>query len=282
MGWQHYRLVFRLRSPLHIGYRKSGNLMETRRYVPGKNLWAALTARLTRDYHNGSRGSEYRRIGDLVREHFRFGYLWPSLDGELPCFPWGDEDFDYLFLGGLSSTALEHDRRAAQDGTLHDVEFIAPTTRTGEPVYLIGDLWVRDSLPADVARWKESLRSFALGGEQGYGWGRVQIGSKTRLLQEEQEKKVIGDLKCVANDEVVITVPAKRRITAHALAAGDNAVTGIIGPVEPLVGWERRESGGYGLTRQVNVAYAPGAVVSEEIRVRVGEYGVWEATVDDA
>ena len=279
MGWQHYRLVFRLRSPLHIGYRKSGNLMETRRYVPGKNLWAALTARLTRDYHNGSRGSEYRRIGDLVREHFRFGYLWPSLDSELPCFPWGDEDFDYLFLGGLSSTALEHDQRAAQDGTLHDVEFIAPMTRTRKPVHLIGDLWVRDGLPADVSSWEESLRSLALGGEQGYGWGRVQMEGGPCQSPKE---RALGNLEWEANDEVVITVPADGCITAHALAAGDNAVTGIIGPVEPLVGWERRESGGYGLTRQVDVAYAPGAVVSEEIRVRVGEYGVWEATVDDA
>ena len=48
MAWQKYDLAFQLLAPLHIGYRKVGNLMQSRGYVPGKNLWAALTARLTR------------------------------------------------------------------------------------------------------------------------------------------------------------------------------------------------------------------------------------------
>ena len=55
MAWTHYRLKFRLISPLFVGFRRSGNLWETRRYVPGKVLWAALTARLTRDRGLGKR-----------------------------------------------------------------------------------------------------------------------------------------------------------------------------------------------------------------------------------
>jgi hypothetical protein len=44
-----YHLVLRLRSPLHIGWNKTGNVQRTRSYVTGRNLWGALTMRLTRD-----------------------------------------------------------------------------------------------------------------------------------------------------------------------------------------------------------------------------------------
>ena len=277
MAWQHYRLVFRLLSPLHIGYRRTGNLMETRRYVPGKNLWAALTARLVRNAGHGADGGAYREVGRAVHKHFRFGYLWPSLDRENPYFPWKNDDFDYLFLGSAASTALEHSRRAAQDGTLHDVEFIAPTTRTGDEVYLLGDLWVQDPLPSVVAGWQDALRAFALGGEQGYGWGRV------RLEQDPQppmgNNSIGGFAWHVDGQEIVLTAPADSRITAHAVAAGEQAVTNVEGVVEPLVGWERQESGGYRLTQNVVVAYAPGATVGEETTVSIGCYGIYKDDV---
>ncbi|HEX9926566.1 MAG TPA: hypothetical protein VGD99_28225, partial [Anaerolineae bacterium] len=79
MAWQKYELIFRLLSPLHIGHRKVSNLMQSRSYVPGKVLWAALTARLTRDYDNGRDGQRYEKIGNKVCQHFRFGYLYPAL-----------------------------------------------------------------------------------------------------------------------------------------------------------------------------------------------------------
>ena len=45
MAWRAYKIVLRLRSPLHIGRGKVGNLQRTRPYVAGRNLWGALTAR---------------------------------------------------------------------------------------------------------------------------------------------------------------------------------------------------------------------------------------------
>jgi len=274
MARQHYRLVFRLLSPLHIGYRRVGNLMETRRYVPGKVLWAALTARLTRDKHDGRQGSEYRDIGLLIHRHFRFSYLWPSTDGELPYFPW-DGGFDYLFLGSYAGTALDYDRRAAEEGLLREAEFIAPVTREGEKVYLLGDLWVDEPLPPDLANWRDVLEGVQLGGERGYGWGRVHRekcdadgtdhGDLGRGIQWE-----------VQGSDVILAIPEGVHITAHALAAGDGALQGVTGPVEPLVGWERRENGGYRLTEDVRIAYAPGAVATRRLSVRVGGHGVWE------
>ncbi len=273
MAWQHYRLVFRLLSPLHIGYRRTGNLMETRRYVPGKNLWAALTARLVRDAGHGADGGAYREVGRAVHKHFRFGYLWPSLDRENPYFPWENDDFDYLFLGSAASTALEHTRRAAQDGTLHDVEFIAPITRTGKQVYLIGDLWVRTDLPDSVTYWQDALRAFALGGEQGYGWGRMRLEQAPQSLKG---KNSIGGFAWRVDDQkIVLTVPAENKITAHAVADDESVISSIVGAVEPMIGWERQKDGNYALTKRVIVAYVPGAATVQKGQFRLGDYGIW-------
>ena len=138
MTWAHYRLTFRLLSPLHVGYRRTGNLMQTRPYVPGRLLWAALTARLTRGAGQGDDPEAYQRLGHAVQEHFRFGYLWPGLgekdaDKKIyvppkrPYFPWEHkEDFDYLLLGSVMSTALDPHQTTAHEGSLHEVEYLAP------------------------------------------------------------------------------------------------------------------------------------------------------------
>ncbi|HEB77761.1 MAG TPA: hypothetical protein ENI90_04450, partial [Methylothermaceae bacterium] len=209
MIWTHHRLTFRLLSPLHVGHRKVGNLMETRRYVPGRVLWAALTARLTRDDHDGNRGDEYQRIGGLVRKHFRFGYLWPSLDGQTPYFPWKHPDFDYLFLGSYASTALDYRRSAALAGQLHETEFIAPRTRTDGPVFLLGNLWVKDSLPGDLARWQVALERVQLGGERGYGWGRVRLA----IEQDATQRTACGFDWQEKEQEIVLTIPSGNHLT---------------------------------------------------------------------
>ena len=273
MAWQHYRLLFRLLSPLHIGYRQAGNLMQARRYVPGKVLWAALTARITRDEHDGHQGHVYQRIGDLLHKHFRFGYLWLSLDKEHPYFPW-DDDFDYLFLNSYAATALDYGRTAALDGSLRETEFLAPVTRDKRKVYLIGDMWVVESLPPDLTNWKKALRKMQLGGERGYGWGRIRLDGEIR---PSEMTKIVGGFDWrAADDEVVVTLSTNEHITAHAVAAGQRAITGVSGAVEPLVGWERQSSGKYELSKDVIVAYTPGSIVNEEIEVCVGKWGIME------
>ncbi len=272
MAWQHYRLSFRLLSPLHIGYRKVGNLMQTRPYVPGKVLWAALTARLVRNAKHGAKRSDYQEVEEQLRQHFRFGYLWPSLDGEDLYLPWEYEDFDYLLLGSYASTALDHVRHAALEGQLRETEFLAPVARTGETVYLLGDLWVQeDNLPAEVRRWKDVLRFLMLGGARGYGWGRVKLAF---LLNDGTagEKTIAGYTWEDANGQVLVHLPKDQRLTAHALAAGEQAVTGVEGPVEPRGGWERREDG-YRLARDVRIAYEPGARVTREGEFIVDPWG---------
>src|SRR5213082_2804295 len=72
MTWTAYRIVFRLLSPMHIGWRKVGNLQQTRPYVLGRSLWGALTARLTRI----SGSNDYSEIGEQVDQQLAFTYFY--------------------------------------------------------------------------------------------------------------------------------------------------------------------------------------------------------------
>ena len=280
MAWEHYHLVFRLESPLHIGWRKAGNLMQTRRYVPGKNLWAALTAALVRRAGHGHDPGAYQAVGAELQRHFRFGYLWPAhgtrqSDGlwavpTAPHFPWeepqGPEYWDYLYLNGTARTAQDVATRAASEGMLHQVEFIAPYTREEQPVYLVGDLWARRDAPSEIHHnaatiplpWEQALQRLQIGGERGYGWGRIRL------------------VACRANtpftwpgwswqgqeDAVVLSPPEQdgTRLPAHALAVDftdtERAPHGLQGAVEPWLGWERTVTGGR--LSQARIMYAPG------------------------
>ena len=295
MAWKHYRLVFRLQSPLHIGYRKVGNLMQTRRYVPGKNLWAALTERLVHLAEQGHRAVAYREVGTILKAHFRFGYLWPARATEKdkqenrcpstrPHFPWDESDlayWDYLYLDGTARTAQIAEARTAAEGSLHEVEFIAPYTRKGAPVYLMGDLWVKEEyLPRDVSNvpvrdaWKQALQVLRVGGERGYGWGRVE-----RCLLEPTTSKatVAGFSWGEQGNEVVVGISEGLPILAHALATGDNALSNIQGMVEPLVGWEQQPDGRYKVSQPI-IVYTPESTVTREMQVRINVFGIYEAS----
>ncbi len=213
MTWTHYRLVFRLESPLHIGWRKTGNLMQTRGYVPGKVLWAALTVRLVEAFLGKANDSRvYRQVGETLTKCFRFGYLWPAAGTwnehrwdppTRPHFPWdpGPEPWDYLYLNGAARTALEPIEHIAAEGMLHQIEYIAPYTREGKPVYLVGDLWVREEVQACcetakakdpnnalcgniASKWQQALSILQIGGERGYGWGRGRLVQCKKTCQQ--------------------------------------------------------------------------------------------------
>ena len=236
MGWQKYTLCFRLLSPMHIGWRKVGNLMQTRGYVPGKVLWAALTARLTRDSGNGANASCYIQTGEAVRKAFKFAYLYPALpedpakevksnDDLVPCYPWIDRLFDYRFLDSYAGTTLNYDLQTAAEGELREVEFIRPVARalfgeeTPRPVYLAGCLYLRDEVDESLSGWREALCRLQLGGERGYGWGRVS-------------------LEYLANqgvpEEPIQKVEKGKYALAHVKAGGTKMA--IHGHVEPLTG----------------------------------------------
>ena len=310
MSFVHYRIVLKLLSPLHIGKRKYRNLMETREYVPGRTLWGALTARITRD-HFGGNPELYGKVGDFLIENFRFGYLWPSLDAENPYFPWEHDDFDYLLKFGYMGQPIDYDKKATEEGQLHEAEFIGPKTRDGRQVYLIGDLWVNPELPPsdtnkdnlfdkltlvekDIILIKQNGKEISicrvfgtiqLGAERNYGWGRVKVES----FEKSKDPKALGGIAVENGDEVILKFKKDKHITAHILAA-DWSYTlnnfsktlrsmperdSLSGEIEPLLGYEFR---GEWRIPSPPICYVPGSkyVGHKELKLKIGLFGLLE------
>jgi hypothetical protein len=270
MEWNGYQISLRLLSPLHIGWRKSGNLQQTRPYVTGRALWGALTARLTRDQQHDN----YKTVGDQVDEQLAFTYFYPSdIDDRVRLWPWGEEwdEFAWTYLNSYVSTALE-DGHAAEEGSLHETEFISPRTRDGKQVYLIGYVLAQDDCQLN---WLGALSRLQLGGERGYGWGRM-------VLQLDRDKKSIGkDSPCfkdfkLANgtDNPILEVTSSEaKLLAHAIAD----INEVAGEIEPLVGRETDPTGRFGhLHSKPKVCWKPGKSVSKGDKFSIGCRGLWE------
>lgn len=278
MGWKVYQIVLRLRAPMHIGQAKIGNIQRTRSYVTGRAFWGALTSRMTRDNFQGrgsaNRFEQYDAVGRKVHGHLAFTYFYPTTDpgGNVDTWPW-DRVFRPRFLSSYASTALGYPQQSAEEGTLHEVEFISPRTLdSGKQVYLAGYVFAHKDAP----EWQSALCRLQLGGERTYGWGRVE-----RVACDEQkgpEVKLFGkqDYKAhVASDVITVTVPAQERLLAHTVPHKEIKAGGTI---EPLIGRETACAVRFGAqVSEARICYAPGSEVKTGGKVRIGRYGIWEA-----
>jgi hypothetical protein len=274
MTWNICKVVFRLLAPMHIGWIKQGNVQRTRPYVAGKALWGALTARLTRDFPH--LGGDYETVGKRVSDELAFSYFYPAVGETVDLWPWGEraDEFAWRYLGSYASTALNYGCNTAEEGSLHETEFIAPHTRDGRPVYLVGYIFERQgcTLP-----WQEVLSRLQLGGERTYGWGRVGLH---KLLDNGQEF-FNSDLALDLNGKrPVVTVSADKELLAHALAVdfqGHRKVSEVRGSIEPLLGRETDPQGRFGAhLPEARICWQPGGTLTANAKIIIGEYGIWE------
>jgi len=269
MSWNAYRVMLRLQAPMHVGRAKLGNLQITRPYVHGKALWGALTARITRDTPH--LGQDYRAVGKQVNRELAFSYFYPSTGERVDLWPWDQpERFAWLFLGSYASTALNYTHQAAAEGALHETEFIAPTTRSGEPVYLVGYIFEAQgcTLP-----WQQALQHLQLGGERTYGWGRVSLHKAPTPASQLFERYAL-DLQ---GARPVVTLQAHDALLAHGRAVGDRAISAT-GRVVPLVGRETHDARAHGrVPSEAIICWEPGSTVATGERIAIGPYGIWEA-----
>jgi hypothetical protein len=256
---------------MHIGWRKLGNMQQTRPYVTGRNLWGAFTARLTRDLDLGN----YERVGGQVDNEIAFTYFYPSVNEQaVTIWPWSQyeheypsEEFAWLFLGSYASTALENGQ-SAEERSLHETEFIAPSTRNGQAVYLIGYIFAQNSCQLD---WQKTLNRIQVGGERNDGWGRVRLVQCEPMEDEKCFERYTLDLKGVYPQ---ITVPKGEALLAHTHAEGLRNVQ--TGTMEPLVGRLTKRSGAFGKSiSQAQICWVPGSTVIEEKTFQIQPRGIW-------
>jgi len=217
--WQKENFVFRLKSPLHIGYMpfKGSVVSPTRYYVPGRNFWGAVTKRVTEHLceknHREPKADDYKEIGEQVMENFRFSYFY-IYDGKTIYLPhytdkgmkYGNitkAEFEHRLIGCIVSTGIEDETRTAKDKSLHEIEFINSRFRDEngniKPVMIAGCIWIKKDAKIEVKRDKNKTYPFKkesngifiddfniiseliLGGESKYGFGHVVFDSVDKV-----------------------------------------------------------------------------------------------------
>ena len=289
MAWQVFRVTYELLSPLHIGYHKVGNVQRTRCYVPARNLWGAVTERLTRSgFTTGFPGEDYGEMGRWVADHLAFTYLF-VLEGNKPLVPkYGDSglnygglsrfDFERRYLSAYVTTALDAATTSAEVGSLHEMEYIAPrnldrsqqpeTTRLGGWAFL--DEEARRHL-GDETSWREWLGNLWVGGERRYGFGHLRLvgwepSGGTGLLD--------GYRVDLNGDRPRVSISEGSPLLAHAPVEDLTAK----GAVEPLVGRETVLSAYFGAKLiQARICWVPGSVLEDagELEIQKRD-GLWE------
>jgi len=285
MTWRAYQVILRLRSPMHIGWGKVGNVQRTRPYVTGRVLWGTITMRLARDATQGNGPAtdsrDYRRVGEQVNQSLAFTYFYPALksgDDYRVAWPWENESaFRHRFLSSYQGTALSYPQQSAAAGMLHEVEFISPNALdTGEEVFLKGYVFEQ----ADCAlNWQSALKRLQMGGERGYGWGNVELVNSAQSADEHLFNGPAifkGD-----GDDPTVYSPADGRLLAHTLVED----LPVAGDVEPLVGREWRSDNPSRCHAGQHVEFCgiywiPGSVAHQELDFAVKEFGIWRRLQD--
>jgi len=347
MSWLCYELTFRIDTPLHIGYRKTGYIQRTRKYVPGRTFWGAVTAHLARMYfpETEERKDEkvetvYRDVGEWVRKNMIFGYFFignydkdnktdVSVQTEkiyLPVYHkkngmrfinykniaddnlCSNEDvekqnclteteFENRYLFTTAQTSLRGASRTAEDKSLHEMEFIADTSREQrwEKNRLTGHIFVkkdyedfpysRERILGDGGKYKDDLKNLlahiTIGGELAYGNGKIS-------LLECNETENVFDWKFKGNGVCpVVSKGGKKEIyaCAHIKIEEDSKKNIEAGDIELFAHreWGTKETdGGIGAGRTIKPTghcWVPGTRIKKddkEVSFNVGCFGVWE------
>ena len=209
--WKKVDIVFKLKSPLHIGYVpfKGSVVSPTRYYVLGRNLWGAITKRVTEYLCEKPKADDYKKIGRQVMENFIFSYFY-LYDGRTIYFPrYTDEglkygnnkeeitksEFERRFIGSLISTAIDSNG-TAKDESLHEIEFINIRFKDEngdlKDVKIAGCVWIKEDAKIEDKKviingegiFIENfniIRELILGGESKYGFGHVLLDPITRV-----------------------------------------------------------------------------------------------------
>ncbi len=283
MIWKLILLEYELRSPLHVGYHKIGNVQRTRYYIPARNLWASMTERLTQagfQTSNAANGN-YQATGEWLRMHCAFTYFFLSSEtrflrpeytekglcyGDLP-----EARFERQFLAAHVTTAIQSASRSAKVEGLHEVEYIRPCDDEWRHRRVAGWIFLDEIAVADLGAGLDLwLKELQVGGERRYGFGRLSLVS----LEKITTAAIDGyGIRTDVADRPQIQVRASP-LLAHTVV---NSVQ-VKGMIEPLVGRETTsDSAKFGRKLMpAKLCWVPGSVVQDALWFSISFSGVWE------
>lgn len=144
MGYTCFEIRFKAKSPIFIGSRKIGFIQQTQRYIPGKTMWGAITANVTRKLiEQGVKYNPkvYEDVGKCIKDSVKNTYFFPEIisnedetnlcifnpkfskDG-LKYGSYSEKEFESVFISSFVSTATIGNRNSAMDENLHETEYI--------------------------------------------------------------------------------------------------------------------------------------------------------------
>lgn len=291
MRWTACKIIFRVISPIHIGLEKKSNLQTTRCYVTGRNFWGALTARIARE--NGER--KYSEIGKNVDENLAFTYFYISDHEGNWVNPWDEkgqvsDEFSWKYLGSYMSTSIN--KRNADEGSLHEVEFISPYTKDGEKVFLTGYVFEKMGANDDFkANWKEALKKLSFGGERSYGWGQVEYVSMISLPTNNLEIQLCINRKIIVHldkDRPCLECQDGDILTANIRTEDENDKSTFIreGSLVPFAGRLTKDDNNKRIINQIDnsgICWTPGSKIkssNDGLKFKIIEKGLWKKETD--
>jgi len=287
MGWNCYKVTLEAKSPIHIGYgAKLGTVAKTRYYILAKHLWAALTNVLAQKH-----SEDYKTVGDALKTHTRFSYFYIKHNNNLYApkyvssegLKFGNlsvEKFEQKFISSFGSTSMEKKQKSAEDGSLHEIEFIKPTA-LNKPMLFEGYLFF-DSQQIQIGSKRFDVQQLTeletqVGGERTYGFGKVKI-------KEMIEAKVLFEYfdTDLSYEPTLKSKESTFYAYAHVLTEKTtDLVKNVSGDLEPLVGreWCREKGAGRYITH-AQICYVPGTQITltQPIGLKITQDGLWILT----
>jgi len=301
MNWHLYSLTFRLKSPLHIGFHKVMHFFRTRLYVPAKPFWGALTAKLTQSLKLTS----YKEIGESLKKIVRFGYfyLYDGNDIFIPKYTdnglrFGNLlqiEFEKRFISSVASTSIEPYSFAAEEGMLHEVEFISPykirkENEKPKPVFLKGLLWISEKSEEKLVvqinennfsidgkievTFSDLADTLQIGGERKYGFGQLKLVELIKVNDQDLERLGFKGTWKEEEDGIGLELKKDEFIWSHAKY---NSELRIKGNIEPIVGRDWSDKGAGRELRSHGLCWVPGSILLEAKTFKITtDFGIWE------
>jgi hypothetical protein len=282
------------------------HLFRTREYVTAKAFWGALTAKLTR----GLALADYEKVGEFLKAAMRFGYFYlydrdknivftPKYTDDGLKFGNSEEkgisqnEFEKRYISSLASTSIEAYSFTAEEGMLHEVEFISPYTMDeGEPIFLRGLLWVSEISDNELSvvgfeendfsivygkrqvKFSELIDTLQVGGERRYGFGLLKREGKPKKEEDSDLSKLgfWGRWEGREN-EIYLEIEKDIPIWSHVKYTSDLKIKGSI---EPVVGRDWSNKGAGRELSTYGLCWSPGSILIEEETFKVmQDFGIW-------
>jgi len=180
-----YKLVFKQKQPIHIGWSKWGVIKETAIFIPGQTMWGALVNAyiLDKEVNNKTEIDNIKKHFETITNFFPTSdkkgesFLKPKYkDGEFYLENFSENKFRFYFVDTILQTAVEPILRKAKDESLHELDYILPrpkhkSVRFNSTLHWVGLIKIKEEYKDFL---KESLKIY-IGGDVRYGFGELEL-----------------------------------------------------------------------------------------------------------